>query len=251
MCRTASERPTLGGVTPVDVLAMMLRTDAARPRITCYDDTDGATRGERIELSAKVLANWVSKAANLLQDEWDVAPGDVVRLDLPAHWRAAYWALAVWSVGAAVRVGAGLADALVTDSPDLAAEFADAGGNAALVTLAALARRAQEAPDGVLDEAAELASHPDEFTAWQTPDPTDAALVVDGGTTPYSALVAQAGTVPLRPVGRVHLIDPDLAAFLTEALRVWAGDGSLVLTRGELEADARAGRERAEGVTQS
>ncbi|MDQ6715007.1 MAG: TIGR03089 family protein, partial [Actinomycetota bacterium] len=46
----------------------MLRRDATRPRLTFYDDADGPTRGERIELSAKVLANWVAKGANLLQD---------------------------------------------------------------------------------------------------------------------------------------------------------------------------------------
>ena len=55
--------------TPAQVLAAMLAADPGRPRVTYYDDTPGPTQGERIELSAKVLANWVSKAAGALQDE--------------------------------------------------------------------------------------------------------------------------------------------------------------------------------------
>ena len=76
------------------------------PRVTVYDDTDSPTRGERIELSARVLANWVAKAANLLRDDLDAGPGSVVLLDLPPHWRTLYWAFAAWSVGACVEVPA-------------------------------------------------------------------------------------------------------------------------------------------------
>ena len=36
----------------------------------------------------------------MLQDDLDGAPATTVGLDLPAHWRAFYWALAAWSVGA-------------------------------------------------------------------------------------------------------------------------------------------------------
>ena len=103
--------------TPSAVLAAMLRSDPGRPRVTFYEDTPGPTRGERIELSAKVLANWVSKAANALQEEWDLAPGSRVRLALPPHWRSLYWALAVWSVGATVVLDDGDADLVVTDDP--------------------------------------------------------------------------------------------------------------------------------------
>ena len=105
---TATDRQPRGSYarrmpTPADVLAQLVRSDPARPRVTFYDDSVNA--GERIELSAKVLANWVSKAANLLTEELEIERGDVVRLDLPAqHWRSLYWALAVWSVGATLDV---------------------------------------------------------------------------------------------------------------------------------------------------
>ena len=84
--------------------APLVTSDPGRPRMTVYDDTDSPTRGERIELSARVLANWVAKAANLLQDDLDVGPARSCVLDLPPHWRTLYWALAVWSVGGCVEV---------------------------------------------------------------------------------------------------------------------------------------------------
>ena len=51
---------------PDRLLAHLLTSDPARPRVTYYDDTEGPTRGERVELSARVLANWVAKASSLL-----------------------------------------------------------------------------------------------------------------------------------------------------------------------------------------
>ena len=46
-------------------LAGQLRTDAARPLVTFYDDATG----ERVELSVTTYANWVAKTAGLVQDE--------------------------------------------------------------------------------------------------------------------------------------------------------------------------------------
>ncbi|MGL5864968.1 MAG: TIGR03089 family protein [Dermatophilaceae bacterium] len=90
--------------TPAALLAALVASDPGRPRITCYDDTDGPTRGERVELSARVLANWVAKAGNLAREEFDAGPGTIVRLDLPPHWRTLYWALAAWSLGAVIDI---------------------------------------------------------------------------------------------------------------------------------------------------
>ncbi|MEO6790855.1 MAG: TIGR03089 family protein, partial [Ornithinibacter sp.] len=151
--------------SPSALLTALVASDPGRPRITVYDDTDSPTRGERIELSARVLANWVAKAANLLQEELDAAPGSVVRLDLPPHWRTLYWAFAVWSVGACVEVGpdagtgpgaAAEPDVLVTDDAQAAADTA--AEHVVLVTLAGLARSASSpVPAGAVDEARDLA----------------------------------------------------------------------------------------------
>ena len=85
-----------GALFPADVLARLVSSDSGRPRLTWYDDTPGPTNGERIELSARVLTNWVAKAANLLQDDCAAGPGTTVGLDVPAHWDedAERWACA-------------------------------------------------------------------------------------------------------------------------------------------------------------
>jgi len=249
---------TTSAANPAAVLRRAVTSDPGRPRVTVYDDTDSPTRGERIELSARVLANWVAKAANLLQDDLDVGPGSVVMLDLPPHWRTLYWALAVWSVGACVELPShrtvdalprpdagrttppGEGEALVTDD----ATAADADG-AVLVTLAALARSAPApvAP-GVVDEARELATHGDVFDAWHEPADHDPALRADGADTAYGELVPVDGTSH-----RVHTATTDTAAFLRLALGTLAGDGSVVLTRGEPSPEALQARLASEGVT--
>ena len=168
--------------TPASVLAEILRSDPARPRVTFYEGTPGPALGERIELSGKVLANWVSKAANALQDEYDLGPGSVVRLSLPPHWRALYWALAVWSVGATLDLAGGpVADLLICDDPDTIATMPEPiPGDTVLVTLGALARAyAGPVPDGAMDEARELATYGDQLVAAADPAPDDLALITD------------------------------------------------------------------------
>ena len=242
---------------PDTLLRELARSDAARPRITCYDDTDGPTRGERIELSARVLSNWVAKAANALQEDYDLEPGSVVLLALPPHWRTAYWALAVWSVGGCVTLDASEpADVCVSDDPEILADFVErsgAGAGAVLVTLAALARRSPVAvPEGVMDEAVELATYGDQFEPWAEADDDDPALVTDGESISYARLLTVAGEaeVPeLAEQARAHVATYDTRLFLTVLLRAWAADGSVVLSRGEPSAEALAGRLVTEGVT--
>lgn len=230
--------------TPAEVLAAILRADPARPRITFYEDTPGPTQGERIELSAKVLTNWVNKAANALQEEWDVAPGSRVRLALPPHWRSLYWALAVWSVGATVVLDDGAADLVVTDDGAVAAASAVP---TVLVTLAALARGASgPVPPGAMDEARELSTYADQFSPWEEPSPSDVALTGEGADAAYEGVVPQRdwahGT-------RVHTSEPELGAFLATTLAAWAADGSVVLSRGPAPEGGRAARVTSEGVT--
>jgi uncharacterized protein (TIGR03089 family) len=247
-------------VTPAALLRRLVAADPGRPRVTVYDDTDSPTRGERIELSARVLANWVAKAANLLLDDLDVGPGSVVVLDLPPHWRTLYWAFAAWSVGACVEVpdrrttadggqgasadaatSASTPDVVVTDDVDVAS----AAPEAVLVTLAALARSAgRSVPAGVVDEARELATHGDVFNG-DDPDLADPALRAPGRVTVHRDLVPAAAGQPQR----VHTATTDTAAFLQLALRVWAADGSLVVTRGAPQASVLEARQASEGVT--
>jgi len=215
--------------TPASVLAEILRSDPARPRLTFYEDTIGPERGERIELSAKVLANWVCKAGNALQDEYDLGPGSVIRLSLPPHWRALYWALAVWSVGATVDlVGGRTADLLICDDEGLAATVEPTQGDVVLVTLGALARaHPGPVPGGAMDEARELATYGDQFVAVAGPAPEDLALIVDGAHTPYR------NVVPHRdwPANTRVSLAGDLTQVLESTVAAWAVDGSVVLSR--------------------
>jgi uncharacterized protein (TIGR03089 family) len=231
---------------PADLLASLVASDGTRPRLTFYDDAPGPTHGERIELSARVLANWVAKAANLLQDDLDGAPATTVGLDLPAHWRGVYWALAAWSVGATVVLGPGArtADVVVTTQAAVAEQVTQDAGLAVLVTLPMLARGNPGTPADVVDEARDLAGHGDVFTPWEEPDGDDPALVADGATTAYDRLVAPMPAWGAAPRVRV----PDrLGEALTTALSAWAADGSVVLVR-EPGPDQSA-RLASEGVT--
>lgn len=235
--------------TPAEILRR-LHADPTKPRITTYEDTPGPTQGERIELSARVLGNWVNKAANLLQDEFDLSPGDHVLLALPPHWRTLYWALAVWSVGATVSLETDPAPSptvVVTDSAGRAADAVATGTDTVLVTLAALARSAATSPaPGVLDEARELATYPDAFNAYADPDPDDDALRTDAGHTAYEDLAAD----PRWPAGtRVHLRDADTGDFLLTALEVFSGEGSIVLSRGTSDDTVLRQRSVTEGAT--
>ena len=219
------------------LLPGLLASDPGRPRITCYDDTTG----ERIELSGKVLANWVAKAANLLQEEYDAGPGTVVRLDLPAHWRTAYWALACWAVGACIDQSRTAPDVLVTTDP--------AADGAIVVTLAALARSAAlPVPAGSIDEARELATYPDRFDAWARAADTDPALVADlprGGPT---LTYADGPSSQVPTSARVHTVAGSPTDFLRLMAATYAADGSLVVSRGTDPGDLSA-RVASEGVT--
>ena len=62
-----------------DLRAALLAGDLSRPRLTWYDES----AGERIDLSGKTLANWVAKAANWLETEMALAPGDRFGLLIP------------------------------------------------------------------------------------------------------------------------------------------------------------------------
>lgn len=152
------------------------------PRLTWYGPDS-----ERVELSGRVLDNWVAKTSNLLQDELDAEPGKAIRLDLPAHWKSFVWALAAWQLGMEVVFDGTTADLLVTDTPD---DGAGAGFEAVVaVPLAALAMRwPGDLPPGVVDYAAEVRSHGDVFMAHSEPEASLPAVRGSAGHTHDSLL---------------------------------------------------------------
>jgi len=208
----------------------LLTRDPGRPRLTWYGDA-----GERVELSGAVLANWVTKTANLLVEEVDAGPHVRVRLDLPGHWRAVVWALAVWRVGACVVVGHD-EPATVTVTPDPAGHR----GTVVAVALPALARRfAGDLPPGAIDGAAVLGYG--DALGWVPPPDLDApALAGPSVTVGHTALV--------RPVaaGRVLLLADfvPLDELLRRVLDALAADGSVVLVGGTAAGALRDDDER-------
>lgn len=100
-----------------------LRHDPAAPVITFYD----LGTGDRVELSAATLDNWVAKVANLLHFEYGVGAGDTVALDLPLHWQVPVFAFATWGLGASIVLGehsSGTADVVLTTADGTAPEAA-------------------------------------------------------------------------------------------------------------------------------
>ncbi|WP_088317095.1 TIGR03089 family protein [Kineosporia sp. R_H_3] len=188
------------------LLRRMVTTDPGRPRVTWYGPD-----GERVELSGKVLDNWVAKTANLLVDELDVGPGSRVVLDLPPHWRTLVWLLAVWSAGACVvveRPGAQGTDGpappaaepvevLVTADPDgpVATLWRPRADRLVVVALPALARSfGAGLPEDALDYALEVRTFGDVFVPFVRPARSDTAYfeILDGAqgiSAPYAEML--------------------------------------------------------------
>jgi uncharacterized protein (TIGR03089 family) len=236
--------------TPSSLLGALATGDPTRPRLTWYDDATGPTQGERIELSGRVLANWAAKAANLLQEDLDVGPGTVVELDLPVHWRAAYWLFAAWSVGAEVVTGCSLAgrrpDVVVTDDPE------DWPGAAVVaVSLPALTRAwtGSALGAGVVDEARDLATYPDVFAPLARPGATDAAFVTPTHAWTYAELVpaaVAAAEASGLPAGARVMTSSGADQAVAAWLAPWSIDGSLVLVRPDPTSEAATLEPRAE-----
>ena len=116
---------------------------------------------------------------------------------------------------------------------------------AVLVTLAALARSAPvPVPPGVVDEARELATHGDVFDPWDEP-----AARRPGAASRRRRHGIRRDRAGDGTADRVHTASTDTAAFIRLALGALAGDGSVVLTRGEPGSHALQARLASEGVT--
>lgn len=107
------------GPSPEQLFADRLDRDPGRPFVTYYDEATG----ERAELSARSLANWVAKTHHLLGDELGLVGGDGALLALPAHWISLAPLFAALTAGLAIVDGAGAAEvAFVTPATLAAAE---------------------------------------------------------------------------------------------------------------------------------
>ncbi|TFV85683.1 TIGR03089 family protein [Blastococcus sp. CT_GayMR20] len=168
-------------IGPAALLASARDRDPARPLLTHYDDATG----ERIELSATTLDNWVAKTANLLQDEFDVGPGSTVAVALPVHWQTAAVLLAVWSCGATVVDTAAEDDGRAADADvvlaaqDRLEALEDAGAEELLgLSLHPLGMGMAGYSGQARDFALEVRVHGDVFVPHEAPDAAAPGLAV-------------------------------------------------------------------------
>jgi uncharacterized protein (TIGR03089 family) len=227
--------------TVPELLRALLTADAGRPRLTWY----GAD-GDRVELSARTLENWVAKTANLLVEEFDAGPGARICVRLPAHWRTVTWVLAAWSVGACVVVPAAASaprpdpepDVVVTADPAAAVAAGVEPDRLVAVALPALATSfGPGLPEGALDGAAEVRTYGDVFVPLVTPLPSDDALAVaDADPLGHGQLLVAAAEAGLPDRPRV-LTDAGPARAVQAWLAPLAADGSVVLVAPGLATD--------------
>ncbi len=222
MTAPAELPPDVARATSVQaLLEALMASDPGRPRVTWY-----GSGGERVELSARVLENWVAKTGNLLVEECGVEPGTLVRLDLPPHWRTVVCALATWSVGASIIQGSVAeddepADVLITTAPPAEGD----GTTVVAMALPALARRFEGEGKFDVDYAAEVTGFADEPLYTVTDDPEEclaAARAIEG--------------VTHWPAGARVLIRPGQWITPHSVLAALTLDGSVVMV-GDQEAD--------------
>ncbi|QDW29126.1 TIGR03089 family protein [Arthrobacter sp. KBS0702] len=225
-------------IPAIELMTALRSGQSTSPRLTWYGPD-----AERVELSGRVLDNWVAKTSNLLQDELDAEPGTRLRLDLPAHWKSVVLALAAWQLGMEVVLDAAEAELIATAEPDPAA----AGGafeTVVAVALPALAMRwPGELPSGVVDYAAEVRSHGDFFMPHVDPEPDRPAVRTaagpvhtHGGLLAGFAAAGQASEAGLRLLVRAA---DGLETVLAQALAAWQGDGSVVLVHPDVPVTER------------
>jgi len=154
------------------ILGAMVAGDPARPLLTYYDDATG----ERTELSAVTLGNWLAKTANLLVDGCGVGPGDRAAVLLPPHWQTAAVLLGAWSAGLRVDLPGATEHRRAAGAPPFGdpadvvfaaldrLDAAPPAGDRFALGLAPMGLPLREVPAGWLDYIAEVRGHGDQFS---------------------------------------------------------------------------------------
>ncbi|WP_041685810.1 TIGR03089 family protein [Renibacterium salmoninarum] len=220
----------------IDTLLHAFRSqDPGSPRLTWYGPDS-----ERIELSGKVLDNWVAKTANFLTEEFDVGPGTSSALELPAHWKSLVIALAALACGSTAQFIAPANEGARTGSSETSvwfvteeAQLANAQDQADVVAVAlpALAMAwPSDLPDGVYDFAAEVRMFADAFNRFDDPGPGQPALRSEAETYSFAELSGFASTAEKLAGNRIALFaSAGLAKTAVAALGIWLAGGSIVL----------------------
>ena len=241
----------MGEQTPESLFDARVRTDPAAPLLTFYDDASG----ERAELSAKSLGNWVAKTHFLLLDELGCAPGDRAFVALPPHWLIAPILFGCWFAGLEVVSDPAAASLVFADAETLSGLDAGLLSKADEVYAVSLRPMAQPSPPpaGASDFATAVRPQPDRWpTVTAQAAASDPAL--DGATRAEVARRAAglATELELADHGRLMWTSERFGAdaWLATLLAPLTAHGSAVLVRNGNAAlfEARATSERVTAV---
>jgi len=181
-------------LTPERQFDQLLAAEPSRPFVTYYDEASG----ERSELSAKSLANWVAKTHHLLTGELGLGVGDTALLALPAHWISVPILLGCLTAGLALTEE-GPADVAFV-APETLPAAAAVGDVYAVAPASAAVGFATGAPAPATDYVAAVRPQPDKWPSVHlAAGPDDPAL--PGET--RGALAARAAATGLAPGARV------------------------------------------------
>lgn len=159
-------------LTPERCFADLLATAPAAPFVTYYDEATG----ERAELSAKSLANWVAKTHFLLTDELGLGVGDAAVAALPAHWISVPPVLGTLTAGLALTDDPGAAQVAFV-APDTAARAVGIPDVYAVAPSSAAVGFRRDVPDGLADYVLAVRPQPDKWATVQLPaGPDDPCL---------------------------------------------------------------------------
>ena len=243
------------------IVEAALRDDPGRPLITYYDDATG----ERVQVSAGVLGNWVTSTANMLVHGCGLRQGARVAIGLPPHWQTAAVTLAAWSVGASVdlhlaataglpRIGAGAnrstdvtffavdrLNDLIEQVPEAPVRFA--------LGLAPLGAPTRDLPEGYRDFVTEVlthggALHPESLIRAEDPATVDGTTYREWGSL-AKALAERWG---LRRGDRVLVDAAELEHPVKWLLAPFSAGASVVLCA-NLDHGLLAARQKLERVT--
>ncbi|CAN5281538.1 TIGR03089 family protein [soil metagenome] len=236
-----------------DLFAQALTRDPSGPLLTYYDDATG----ERTELSATTLDNWVAKTANLLTDGLGLDDGACIAVVLPPHWQTAGIILGAWSAGHLVVdypdvASAAPPDAVFCTEADLVV-YDDVRCDVVGLTLDPWSRGFSGARRGI-DYAREIGGYGDQFRRSAPVDPTAPALRAGSLELSHEGLAAAAVELAERlgmTAGGRLMISRDLAVAagpLSWLLAPLAAGTSVVLVT-DANSDRLPARAESERVT--
>jgi uncharacterized protein (TIGR03089 family) len=232
--------------TPEQAFDALLATDPGRPFVTYYDEATG----ERSELSAKSLANWVTKTHFLLVDELGLGAGESAFIDLPAHWISVPPLLGCCTAGLQIVTSARRASVAFV-SPATASRAEGVPDVYSIAPGSAASGFGGDVPDGLADFVAAVRPQPDKWPTLRF-GATETDPLLDGRTRAEIVGWARARAAELGVAEGARVL----------STRDWAGPddwcdtllvalvmrGSLVLVRNAPEdsvVERRAAQERA------